>query len=463
MQVDKKDLEKSRVELNVELTWDEFRPHLEAGAKKVSEDIKIDGFRPGNVPMDVLRRKLGDMAILEESARAAINKTIGQVFSEKLERQPVGQPQVDITKLAWDSPVGYKAVVAVLPEVELGDYKSLDIKAKEAQVEPEEVDKMLDNLRDMHTQEAAVERPIQKDDKASVDIEMFLDDVPIEGGQGKGTEVIIGQDYVVPGFDKELLGASKGDTREFTLPYPKDFHMKNLAGKNVDFRVKVGEVKERKKPELDDAFAANFGVQSLGDLKSNIRATLIQQKEQEAKQQTEREMLEVIIEQAKFGELPEILLNSEADGMMEELEQGVVQQGGNMEDYLASIGKSRDQIKLEMAPEAAKRVKTSLVVREVAVQEDIKVPKEEIDKQIEEMKKHYEQNNPEMAKQVESQEYKNYVANVLTSRKVIDALKKWNVKGAGKEEDSGSRGHDHNHDDGDSETSESSGKEKKAE
>jgi len=433
MQVDKKDLDKSQVELNVELTWEEFQPYLEEGARKLAQEVKVDGFRPGNVPMDVLRRKVGDMSLLDESARIAINKTISQALQEKVEKQPVGQPQVDITKMAWDSPLGYKVVVSILPDVNLGDYKNAPVEQEKAEADEEEVEKMLGNLKDMRAQEQSVDREIRDGDKVNVDIEMFLDDVPVEGGQGKGTEVMIGQDYIVPGFDEQLKGAKKGETKEFTLPYPEDFHMKNLAGRNVDFRVKVSDVKERHVPELDDEFAATLGAQNLEDLKQNIRATLAQQKEQETKQKAEREMLEKIIGQSEFGELPEVLLNSEIDGMMDELEQNVTQQGGNFEDYLSSIGKSREQLKLDMSPEATNRVKTSLVVREVARQEGVEVPEEEVNKQIEEMRKHYEQNDQEMAKKVDTPEYRNYVANVLTSRKVIDKLRGWNITVKGQE------------------------------
>lgn len=434
MQVDKKELEKSQVELNVELTWEEFQPYIEEGAKKLSQEMKIDGFRPGSVPLDVMRQKVGDMSILDESARIAINKTIGKAFDDKLERQPVGQPKVDITKMAWESPLAYKAVVALLPDITLGDYKSAPVKQEKAEADSSEVDKMLNNLREMRGQEEAVDREVKEGDKVSLDIEMFLDDVPVEGGQGKGTEVEIGQDYIVPGFDKQIKGAKKGETREFTLPYPEDFHMKNLAGKNVDFRVKIGEVKEKKMPELDDQFAVGFGAQNLEELKNSVSQTLAQQKEQEVKQKAERKMLEEIIKQSKFGDIPDVLLDSEIDGMMDELEQSITQQGGKFEDYLASINKTRDQLKLDMAAEAANRVKTSLVVREVAQQENIQVPEEDVKKQIEEMRKHYEQNDPEMAKKVDSPEYKNYVANVLTSRKVIDQLRGWNIQAQDEEQ-----------------------------
>ncbi len=426
MKVEKKDLEKSQVELKIELSFDEFSPYIKKGAEKVSGEIKIEGFRPGKVPYAVLKQKIGEMTILEEAARIAINKTLDEVIKNNISSEPVGQPQVEITKLAPDNPLEYKLTIALLPKVELGTYKELKIKQKKVEIKDEEAEKMLNDLREMRAKEAITKEPVKDGYKAIVDIQMYLDKVPIEGGQNKDTAILIGKNYIVNGFDKKLIGAKKGDTREFELPYPKDHHMQNLAGKMVEFKVKIKEIYARELPELNDGFALNFGLKKLAELKDNIKKSLADQKQKDADLAAERELLDKITEKTKFGDIPEMLIDHEVKTMISELEQTIANQGGKFSDYLESLNKTRDQLTLDLLPDALKRVKVSLLIREIGDKEKISVTDEEIDKYLEELKNHYK-DNKEMTEQMKSPAYKNYVANVLTSRKIVDQLRKWNI------------------------------------
>src|SRR3989339_921717 len=421
MKVEKKELPKSQIELIVELTPEEFKPYIEQGASKVSREVKIDGFRPGNVPYDILKKKIGEMTILEEAGRIAINKTIDKVIKDNVPESTVGGPRVDITKLAPDNPLEYKVLIAILPAVKLGVYRDLGIKQKKVTAEEKEDAKMLEEIRERRVKEALVDRELKDGDKAIIDIRMFLDKVPVEGGQGLGTAIILGKNYIVPGFDKKILGMKKGETREFSLPYPKDYHMNNLAGKMVEFKTTLKEVYERVLPELNDETAKGFGLKNLEELKTNIKKSIEAQKKREAEQSAERQMLEKLAEKSRFGDIPEILIEHETNTMLAELEQTVTERGGKFADYLASLGKTRDQITLDLLPEAMKRVKTSLVIREVASAEKIAVEDAEVDKNIEEIKKQYK-DHKDLAGRFDSPEYKSYVLNVLTSRKVVDKL-----------------------------------------
>jgi len=431
MKVEKKDLEKSQIELQIELSYEEFKPYIKKGAAKVSHEVKINGFRAGQIPYDILKQKIGEMTILEEAGRIAINSTLEKAIKENVASQPVGSPKVDITKLAPDNPFSYKVVLAILPEIKLGDYKGLKIKQKKVDIKDEEVDKILNDMREMRAKEVVTAREIKNTDKVIADIAMFLDKVPLEGGQNKDTAIIIGKNYIVPGFDKKLLGAKKEDVLEFKLEYPKDFHMKNLAGKMVEFKVTIKEVFKRELPELNDEFAVSLGMGKIEELKVNIRKNTLEQKEREVEQFAEKEMLEKLVEKARFGDIPQILIEHEADTMMHELEHTIGQQGAKFEDYLASIKKTRDQLTLDLLPEAVKRVKVSLLIREITEVEKIKVSREELDNYISSMRKHYESINTKEAKEflekTDSEDYKNYVLNILTSRKVVDKLREWNI------------------------------------
>ncbi len=425
MNITKKDLEKSQVELTVELTVEELKPYIKLGAEKVSQEVKIDGFRPGKIPYEVLKSKVGETAILEEAARIAINKTIDKAIKENIDGQPVGQPQVNITKLAPENPLEYKVVVAMLPEIKLGDYKNAKVKMKIEAVDDEEVVKTIEHLRESHVKEAAVSREIKDGDKVLVDIDISLDKVPIEGGQGKGVAVIIGKDFVIPGFDKNLIGAKKGDTRDFSLPYPEKHHMANLAGKMVEHKVKINEVYSRELPAMDDGFAAGLGLKKFDELKNNIKKNIEQEKKQKAEQKLEIEMLDKIIESSRFGDIPETLVNSETQTMLHELEHSVTQQGGKFDDYLASIKKTREQIVLDLLPDALKRVKSALLIREIARQEKIEISEKEIEKKQEELLKQYK-GYEKVEARVKEPGYREYLRNMLANRKVIERLKEWN-------------------------------------
>jgi len=431
MKVEKKDLEKSQIELQIELSVEEFKLYIKKGAAKVAKEVKIDGFRPGQVPYDILKQKIGEMTILEEAGRIAIDSTLEKAIKENVVSQPIGSPKVDITKLAPDNPFSYKVVLAILPEIKLSDYKGLKVKQKNADIKDEEVDKILSDMREMRAKEVIAAREIKSTDKVITDIAMFLDKVPLEGGQNKDTAIIVGKNYIVPGFDKKLLGAKKGDVLEFKLEYPRDFHMKNLAGKMVEFKVTIKEVFKRELPELNDEFAVNLGMGKIEELKVNIRKNTLEQKKREVEQFAEKEMLEKLVEKARFGDIPEMLIEHEADTMMHELEHTVVQQGAKFEDYLASIKKTRDQLILDLLPEAVKRIKVSLLIREITEAEKINVSSEELNNYISSMRKHYENINTKEAKEflkkTDSKEYKNYVLNILTSRKVMDKLREWNI------------------------------------
>ena len=210
------------------------------------------------------------------------------------------------------------------------------------------------------------------------------------------------------------------------MPYPADHHDRSLAGKLAEFRVKIKEVYNRVLPEVNDDFAKGFGLKSPVELKSNIKKSLTAEKEQEETRKSETVMLDKIIGASKFGDIPETLLKHEAEVMMSELEYNVKNQGGKFEDYLTHLGKTRDQIMLDLTPDAVKRVKVSLIVRQVAQIEKIEVSHEEVHKVIEDIEKQYK-GNQEVLERVNSHAYHDYVENNLTGKKVMEKLREWNV------------------------------------
>ena len=427
MNVTRKDLEKGQVELSVELSIEEMAPLMEKGAESLSKEIKIEGFRPGKAPLSVLKQKIGELAIMEEAVKISLNKNIYKIIDENIkDREVVGQPEVEITKLAPNNPVEYKIKVSILPEVKIGKYKDLNLKQEKLVVKEEEVNKIINDLLEMRAKETISDKSIEKGDKVIASVNLFIDNVPVEDGQNPEVTILTGKNYFVDGFDKNIVGLKKGDKKEFSLVYPEKHYNKNLAGKLVDFKVEIKEVYQRELPELNDDLAKIFQFKNVAALKENIQKTVEIQKQREDDQKMEIKLLEKIVEDSKFGDIPESLVKNEASLMMKEMESSIASQGGSFNDYLQSINKSQDQLMLEILPNATKRVKSALILKEIAKEEKMSISEAELSKEIESTKKRYEK-SPEAIKNIESPHYKAYLENSLLNQKTIDSLKKWNI------------------------------------
>lgn len=426
MQVTKKDLGKSKFELSVELSPEEIKPFMERAVEAISGNMKIEGFRPGKAPYEIVKQKVGEVAILEEATRFAINKHLDKILSDNLERQAIGQPMISITKLAPNNPVEFKVEISTMPEVTLGQYKDLGLKQVEVKLEAGEVEKVMNELAEMRAVEKVSELPVAEKNKVTLDIQMYLDKVPVEGGQGKGVAVLLGKNYIVPGFDEKIIGMKKGEVREFDLHYPENNHQKNLAGKMVEFKVTLIDVYERELPALDDKFAETFGLKNYEELVNNITENLKHEKQDKESQKLEIQILNSITESSKFGDMPEEVLKHEVEQMFHELEHNIEHQGGNINDYLQSIKKTKDEVMLDMLPEGMKRVKAILVVREIGILEGLKVEAQEVNDYLSKVLEQHK-GEKDIEERVKTVEYQNYLFNFLTNQKIIKQLKDWNI------------------------------------
>ncbi|MDP3899586.1 MAG: trigger factor [bacterium] len=429
MNINKNNNEGKEIEITVELSIEELKPYLEQAAKKISEDLKIEGFRPGYAPYEIVKKQVGAMHLAQEAADRAIRKTADKALQEQTKDEKiVGQPQVRVTKLAADNPLEYKIIVPLMPEITLGSYKDLKIKKNSIEVKDEEADKVLNDLRQMRAKEAIKtgNASVQDGDKVVVNIAMYLDNVPVEGGQSKETAILVGANYIIPGFDKKLLGAKKNESREFKLEYPADHYQKNLAGKMVEFKVDINEIYERELPEINDDLAKILGMKDLAVLKEQIKLNLKQEKEQKADQKAVLEIFEKILNKTIFSHVPETMIHSEIHNMLDELKHNVEQQGGNFGDYLMHIKKTPEDLEHDLAPDAEKRVKTALAISQIVKIEEIKISEAETQKALDKQLEVYA-DNPEWKKKAETPEYKHYLSYNLLNQKVIEKLREWNI------------------------------------
>ncbi|MFA5420766.1 MAG: trigger factor [Patescibacteria group bacterium] len=428
MKVERKDLEKGQIELTIELESEEIKDLMNKAAENISKEVKIEGFRPGKVPFEVLKQKVGETVIMEEAVKISINKSIYKILEENVkDKELVGQPEVDITKLAPGNPIEYKVKVYTLPEVVVGKYKDFGLKKEEVKSVEDEMGKTIENLREMRAKEKISDKEIKDGDKTIASVNLSIDNVPVEDGQNPEVTVLIGKEYFVEGFDKNLIGLKKGDEKEFSLPYPENHWRKNLAGKMVDFKIKIKEVYEREIPEADDELAKAFQFNSLDHLKENLEKTLRTQKEKEIDQKLEVEMLDKIIDGFKFSDIPDVLIKNESSIMLKEVEQSIVSQGANFNDYLKSINKTQQELILDLYPGAVKRVKSALALKEIAKLENISIEEKDIDKEIESLGKRYEGNN-QVTENLKNPHYRAYLGDMMLNQKLLKFLKEVNTK-----------------------------------
>jgi len=422
MKVEINKLPKNQVELTIEVSVFELQPFLINASAKISKEMDIPGFRPGKVPYDLVKDKIGEQVIYEEALEQIIKKTYPQaVLDNKLET--VGQPKISVLKLAPGNPLVYKAEVSLLPKIQIGEYKKIKARKKEVKIDQKEIDKAIENLQKMFGKEMLVERPAQQGDKVEIDFDVFVDKVPIDGGGSKQHPLVIGEGHFIPGFEENLIGLAKEQVKEFKLNFPKDYHKKDLSGKLAEFKVKMRAVYKIELPALDDNLAKQVGeFKTFEDMRGKIEESIKKESERKEEQRFELEILDEIIKKSKFEEIPDLLIEAEKEKMIGELEQDIQKQGMKFDDYLQSIKKTRDQLKKEFLEPAEKRIKTALVLRHIAKEEKIKVEEKEIDQEIKKTLEIYK-NNLEIKKQVELPEYRYYLANVLTSQKTMEFLK----------------------------------------
>lgn len=422
MEVEIKKLPKSQVELTIELPPLEIEKYLDSAAKNISKETNIPGFRRGYAPKEIVQQHVGKISLWEEAAKLAVRKTYPKAIIDN-NIKAIGQPNIQITKLAPENPLVYKAKVAVLPCFTLPDYRKMKVKKRKVEVKPAEVERLIRNLQKSRAKFKKVDRPAKINDAVEIDFKTYLNKVPIDRGESKNHPLILGENKFVPGFEEKLIGMRKGDKKEFTLRFPKDYYQKDLANRDVEFKVEMKSVQERELPKIDDEFAQSLGrFKDLADLKSKLTDNLKQEKEMKEKSRFEMEMLQKIADQTEM-EIPEVLIQAEIEKMINELKDMVKASGGEFDKYLKSIKKTEEDLKDEFKDRAKERVKYGLILREIAQKEKIKTDDQEVEQERQRTLAHY-QHDKEMMEKIQSEEYKEYIRGLIQNRKVFAFLTK---------------------------------------
>ena len=382
------DLSKVKKELVFEVPAKKFEEFYKQSLRELGKDLKVAGFRKGKVPDDIIEKEITPERVLYNAGDLAIRKIyVDAVVKNNL--PAIGEPKIELDNIAKGEPLKFRAVVELLPEVKLKDFKK-DIEkinkkfaGKKTEIKDDDVQKELDVLAQQKVKLVTVNREAKEGDQVEVDFDVLINNVPVEGGSAKKHPVIIGANKFIPGFEEQLIGMKAGEEKEFELEFPKDYHAKNLAGKKAKFKVKVNLVQERILPKIDDEFAKGFGkFKSLKELKDNLRHGLEHEAEHKKDDEWKKELIEALLDKVEV-EIPEVLIENELEVMMRELENDVMRLGLTKEQYFQQIKTTEEEMKKQWREkQAPNRVKAALLLKKIAEDNKLQPPKEEIEKHV---------------------------------------------------------------------------------
>ncbi|AEP01785.1 trigger factor [Weizmannia coagulans] len=376
--------------LTVEVDAETVDKSLDKAFKKVVKQINVPGFRKGKIPRPLFEKRFGVESLYQD----ALDMIVPGEYEKAIEEtgiEPVDTPNIDVEQMEKGKPLIFKATVTVKPEVKLGEYKGLEVEKPDTDVTDEDVEEELKKL-----QERLAELVIKEDGEAEmgdtvvIDFEGFVDGEAFEGGSAENYSLELGSGNFIPGFEEQLAGVKTGDEKEIEVTFPEEYHASELAGKKATFKVKVHEIKAKHLPELDDEFAqdADDEVETLDALKEKIQKDLKESKEHAAKHAVEDAVVEKAAENAEM-DIPEAMINTELNRMLQEFEQNLSAQGLNLELYYQFSGQNEEALRNQMKEDAEKRVRFNLTLEAIANAENLEVSDEEVDEELKRMSEMY--------------------------------------------------------------------------
>jgi trigger factor len=379
-------LEKSRVRLEMEIDGQTVKQKFDQTFKKAVMNVAVPGFRKGKTPRDLFERMIGKESIYASAVEDLIQEALYEALREN-KLIPVDKPLIDIEvdydRLLSGDPLNFKVEVDIHPEVKLGEYKGLKATKKVRQIKDSDVDAVLANLQERWAQlEVSESDTAQNGDFLTIDFEGKIDGEVFPGGKADDYVMVLGSNQLLPEFEQNLLNAKLGEQKEFEVKFPSDYHNESLRDKTAVFTVKLKEIKQKKLPELDDAFASEAsGADTLVELKGNIRENLKESVEHSATEQLENDLLEQICDASEV-EIPDSMITHECQHMFELFQYNLARQGIDWESYLKYTEQTKDQLMESYRSEAEKRVKRGLVIDAICETEKMSVKEEEVDQYI---------------------------------------------------------------------------------
>ncbi len=419
MKVTNEKTENRQAFLTVEMEPAEVEKSLEEAYRRLVKRANIPGFRKGKAPREVMERYLGRESLLKDALGKLVPEACEQAIKEQ-EIEAIAQPQIDITQT---EPLVFKATVPMTPQIQLGDYHQVRLEPEPVSVDEVKIDQVLEQLRHQQAVWEPVVRPLDFDDLVILDVEGNIVDKQFINQKGVQYQLRRDSSAPAPGFADKLLGLKKDETKEFNLGYPLDYPRAELAGKEARFKVKIGEIKQEKLPDLNDELARQVDpkFQTLASLREQVVADLQRNAERKARLDFEDRVIEAATDTARI-EFPPILVEAEIDQLISQRLRSWQMDWGALEDYLSRINKSEEELREELRPLATKRVRRSLVLGKIAAAEEIKVTDAEIDAEIENMLKEDIKDRDKLKKQLNTPQARESIGQILFTRKTIQRL-----------------------------------------
>ncbi len=374
---------KEQKTLSVTIDGQDWADAQERAFKKASKEVTVPGFRKGKAPESMLRKQVSQQAVMME----AVNEALQDMYSFGLEDSqvsPVAQPEVDVKSLTQEElVVDFK--VEVMPEVELDPkYKELKLEVEEVSVVDDEVDAEINRLQEEAAQWVLKEEgQVEEGNKVVLDYEGFKGEEAFEGGKAENAELEIGSKSFIPGFEEALVGVKSGESKDLELTFPEEYPAEDLQGQEVIFKTTVHEIREKVLPELNDEFVKELdeeGVETVEQLKESVKSKLLEERQNQAKVTAQDNLINQVLEHATV-DIPEVMIDNEAQQLMAEFQQRLSQQGLNFDMYKQILGQTDEDVMAQIRPDANQRVLYRLVMNEVAKQEGVEVTPEDIEKE----------------------------------------------------------------------------------
>lgn len=381
--------EKNMVKLVIEATAEEFEAGLNTAYNKSKSKINVPGFRKGKAPRKIIEQLYGQEVFFEDAANAIIPDAYAKACIES-ELDIVSQPKISVTQLEKGKPFVFEAEVAVRPEVELGNYKGVEVSKIDTEATDADVEEEIKKVAEQNSRTITVEdRAVKDGDMTVIDFEGFIDGEAFEGGKGENYPLTIGSHSFIDNFEDQIIGMNIGDEKEINVTFPEDYHAEELKGKPATFKVSVKEIKEKQLPDIDDDFAQDVSdFDTLDEYKADLKKKIAERKEAEAKKQKETEAIEKIVADSKM-DIPQAMIDTQVTRMAEDFAQRLQQQGLSLEMYFKYTGLTAEKILDDMKPEAVKRIQNSLVLEAVAKAENIQVSDDEFNAELSKMAEMY--------------------------------------------------------------------------
>ena len=409
-------LEKNMAKLTIEVSAEEVESALQRAYQKQKSKISIPGFRKGKVPRQMVEKMYGVGVFYEDAANDMIPAAYEKAASES-ELEIVSEPKIEVVQIEKGKEFIFTAEVAVKPEVELGEYKGVEVPKTETEVTEEDIMAEINKEREQNSRIITVDdRAVEDGDMTVIDFEGFVDGEAFEGGKGEDYPLTIGSHSFIDTFEEQLIGKNIGEETEVNVTFPEEYHAEELKGKPALFKVTVKEIKKKELPELDDDFVEDVSeFSTVAEYKDSIKNKIEERKAKEAKAAKEDAAIEKIIENAKM-EIPEPMIETQVRQMAEDFSRRLSQQGLSVEQYFQYTGLTAEMLLDQMKPQALKRIQSRLVLEAIAKAEAIQVSEEELEKEIQDMATSYQMEADKLKALLTDKDKENMKSDIAVSK-----------------------------------------------